>query len=244
MNDHGCRGPIPPSLPVPGGVDEYEPVVDALPLLRPHFVKQRDDRWALPWAMLGAVAQEDSVALLDWYMLERGDFHEEWAGGEIVKKAARFGSRAILQMAIVERKWRGCSSWVCSAAARNGHLDILKWAHEHGCPWGEETCSWAARNGHLEILKWAREHDCPWDWDTCSGAALNGHLEVLKWAREHGCPWDEDTCSGAAQNGHFEILKWARENDCPWDADECAIEARKSGHSKIVEWIRENRQDE
>jgi len=45
--------------------------------------------------------------------------------------------------------------------------------------------------GHLEVLKWARENGCPWDEDTCAGAAEGGHLEVLKWARENGCPWDE-----------------------------------------------------
>eukprot|EP00797_Seminavis_robusta_P010078 Sro173_g076240.2 (279) ;mRNA; r:28935-29771 len=34
------------------------------------------------------------------------------------------------------------------------HLD-LKWARENGCPWDVWTCAFAARNGHLEILKWA-----------------------------------------------------------------------------------------
>ena len=53
----------------------------------------------------------------------------------------------------------------------------------------EYTCKNAAKNGHLEVLKWARENGCPWDWRTCTYAALNGHLEVLKWARENGCLW-------------------------------------------------------
>ena len=53
------------------------------------------------------------------------------------------------------------------------------------------TCVYAAVNGHLEILKWARENGCPWDKCTCTYAASNGHLEVLKWARENGCPWDK-----------------------------------------------------
>ena len=47
--------------------------------------------------------------------------------------------------------------------------------------------------GHLEILKWARENGCPWNEDTYSSAAKNGHLEVLKWLRENRCPWDKDT---------------------------------------------------
>ncbi len=43
-----------------------------------------------------------------------------------------------------------------------------------------------AKNGHLEILKWARANGCKWNEDTCSNAATGGHLEVLKWARANG----------------------------------------------------------
>ena len=46
----------------------------------------------------------------------------------------------------------------------------------------------AAENGHLEVLRWLRENGCPWDFTTCSSAAKNGHLEVLQWACENGCP--------------------------------------------------------
>ena len=60
------------------------------------------------------------------------------------------------------------------------------------CPWDE-----AAKGGHLEVLKWARENGCPWDVGTCACAAEGGHLEVLKWARENGCPWNEGTCACA-----------------------------------------------
>ena len=46
----------------------------------------------------------------------------------------------------------------CSNAAKNGHLECLKYAHENGCPWDGETCSNAAKNGHLECLKYAHEN--------------------------------------------------------------------------------------
>ena len=45
----------------------------------------------------------------------------------------------------------------------NGHLECLKYAHENGCPWNEDTCSNAAKNGHLECLKYLHENRCPWD---------------------------------------------------------------------------------
>ena len=68
-------------------------------------------------------------------------------------------------------------------------------------------CTAAARGGHLETLKWLRSNGCEWKEETCSSAALEGHLEVLKWARANGCEWNEATCSSAALGGHFDILK-------------------------------------
>ena len=46
------------------------------------------------------------------------------------------------------------------------------------------TCAYAAKHGQLEVLKWAHENGCPWDWRTCAFAADGGHLEALKCARE------------------------------------------------------------
>jgi hypothetical protein len=41
------------------------------------------------------------------------------------------------------------------------------------------------------VLRYAHEHDCPWDDSTCVVAAYGGHLEVLQYAHAHGCQWDE-----------------------------------------------------
>jgi hypothetical protein len=57
----------------------------------------------------------------------------------------------------------------------------------------EDTCIEAAYGGHLDILKYAHEHDCEWE-NTCRHAAYGGHLDILRYAHENGCPWDEDTC--------------------------------------------------
>jgi len=32
---------------------------------------------------------------------------------------------------------------------------------ENGCNWNGGTCSAAAENGHLSVLQWARENGCP-----------------------------------------------------------------------------------
>jgi hypothetical protein len=46
-------------------------------------------------------------------------------------------------------------------AAISGHLEILKCAHEKGCPWDE--CTWfnAAQRGHVEVLKCLKQRVCP-----------------------------------------------------------------------------------
>ena len=103
--------------------------------------------------------------------------------------------------------------------ARSGDVELLRFAHEHGCRLDGETCEEAAERGHLEVLRYAHEHGCPWDENTCASAAKHGHLEILRYAHEHGCPWDEDTCASAARDGHLACLRYAREHGCPWDEE-------------------------
>ena len=40
----------------------------------------------------------------------------------------------------------------CFFAASHGFLDLLQWARSNGCRWNTFVCSNAARNGHLEVL--------------------------------------------------------------------------------------------
>ena len=53
-------------------------------------------------------------------------------------------------------------------------------------------CKLAAKDGSLNLIKWARANGCPWDEWTCAFAALGGQLEVLKWAITNGCAYDRD----------------------------------------------------
>ncbi len=113
---------------------------------------------------------------------------------------------------------------------------MLKYAHENGCPWDEQTCWMAAEGGRLDMLKYARENGCPWNDMTCYWAAEGGHLNVLQYAHENGCPWDERTCSAAAGEGHLDVLQYAHENGCPWDklTFQYAAEVRSSNEKREV----------
>jgi len=41
------------------------------------------------------------------------------------------------------------------------------------------TCSFAATNEHLDVLKWAREHGCPWTAATRDKAVTMGYSDNL-----------------------------------------------------------------
>ena len=62
------------------------------------------------------------------------------------------------------------------------NMHVLRWAHEHHCPWDSKTCAWAAYGGHLEVLQWARENGCPWNKQNCAALAWN-YPETLAWVR-------------------------------------------------------------
>ena len=69
-----------------------------------------------------------------------------------------------------------------------------------------ETCGYAASGGHFEILKYAHEKGCPLNEEICEAAAAGGHLEILKYVHEKGCPWYGEICCFAASGGHLELL--------------------------------------
>ena len=91
---------------------------------------------------------------------------------------------------------------------------------ESGCPWDQATCRAAAKAGHLEVLRWARENGCPCDKRTCANAAQGGHLGVLRWAFDHGCPCNDRTL--AIARGRWPHERWARPPPAGSGPTECA----------------------
>ena len=128
---------------------------------------------------------------------------------------------------------------LCAAAASGGHIEILGWLRDNGCPWTRWACTTAAAGGRLEVMKWLRQNGCPWDSDTIDKAARNGHLEVIEWARDNGCAWTKAICLEAAEGGHLEVLQWALDNLCPVDSSVCCAAAR-GGSLECLKWARKN----
>ena len=70
---------------------------------------------------------------------------------------------------------------------------------------------WAARNGHLDMVKWFhvnRSEGCT--IHAMNDAARNGHLDMVKWLhanRSEGCTIS--AMDDAAENGHCKTFKFS-----------------------------------
>ena len=124
-------------------------------------------------------------------------------------------------------------------AAKNGHLETLKWIRANGGAWTSNAANWAAENGHLETLEWIRANGGEWTSWAADRAAQNGHLETLKWIRANGGKWTSNAANWAAENGHLETLEWIRANGGEWTYW-AANMAAKNGHLETLKWIRAN----
>jgi len=130
---------------------------------------------------------------------------------------------------------------LCGKFSSIGNLSLLKYAHENGFGWDEETCCGAASSGHLDCLMYAHVNRCSWNYKTCSNASANGHLECLKYAHENGCDWNCSTCINASAQGHLECLKYAHENGCLWYSLTCinaSIWAIKSKYKTFLKNVK------
>lgn len=80
----------------------------------------------------------------------------------------------------------------------------LRHSFECGAPRrSTRVCTAIARLGRLDILRYAREHHCPWDARTCAAAALQAPFQFLEYLTLNSCPWDASTCEAAADRGSW-----------------------------------------
>eukprot|EP00878_Enallax_costatus_P029377 GHUV01031849.1.p1 GENE.GHUV01031849.1~~GHUV01031849.1.p1 ORF type:complete len:187 (+),score=59.90 GHUV01031849.1:458-1018(+) len=85
---------------------------------------------------------------------------------------------------------------VFSAGVKAGHVHVLEWYVSHGGSslWNLAAhCTAAARFGHLDVLKWLCSLDLPprFTMGTCAAAAAGGHLHILQWLRQQDPPCPE-----------------------------------------------------
>jgi ankyrin repeat protein len=119
---------------------------------------------------------------------------------------------------------------------------MVKYCVANECPIDTGACAYAARNGHLEILKYLREEaKAPWYYDTAYLAARNGHLHILEYLVERKFDkYSEFACEYAAKYGHLDCLKYLHET-AKWSWDSHAVRyAHKNNHTDCVQYLLDN----
>jgi hypothetical protein len=96
------------------------------------------------------------------------------------------------------------------AAAQRGDMEMLQWLQLYGYTMDEAVCYSAALYGQLEVLRWAHAHGCPWSWHTRRGAELavqagrGDGAAVLAWVLANGgCPELLPCCSSTVAPGEM-----------------------------------------
>jgi hypothetical protein len=157
------------------------------------------------------------------------------------EQVARTNKLELLKWIREEKKCKWDEGTI-TAAAYQGNLEMVKYCDANECPINEYACAYAARNGHLEVLKYLREEaKAPWYSVTASWAASNGHLHILEYLVERKFDkFDRWACYYAAKFGHLDCLKYLHETaKAPWDY--LAVrEAHDYNQTECVQYLLDN----
>lgn len=110
-------------------------------------------------------------------------------------------------------------------AASKGHLEIVKWLHEHrseGCT--VLAMDMAASEDHLDIVQFLHENRS----EGCTFRAMDcaSSVQVLEWLHEHRTGCTVDATMDAVCGGNFEKLLFLYEKnllDCSDDVVDHAV---------------------
>lgn len=76
------------------------------------------------------------------------------------------------------------SKRVLKTAAIWGCVDVLEWAHEHGCRCDDDVYSLSIRYGHLNVLKWAYSKR-PLTEEIWRNVRMSRNADMREWAEMH-----------------------------------------------------------
>lgn len=152
-----------------------------------------------------------NIALLSWLAEHCGLEFDEYACG----LAAAYGQLSTLQWLRARDPPCPWNELTCRYAIAGDEgqpsIDVLRWAHDNGCPFGEDLVDFAGRHIDLDfhkdtivpILTYLKEHDAPHLDDLCPAASEFANLRTLKAAVALGYPFDEDECFEQALAGEY-----------------------------------------
>ena len=183
-----------------------------------------------------------SISALEFALENRSLWPSEWDETEFCKKVALTNKLELLKWA---REVKKCA-WdeeTSAVAAEQGNLEMVKYCVANQCPIDASSCRNAARNGHLECLKYLHEDvKAPWDTGTACAAASNGHLHILEYLVEREYDrFVEHACANAAEKGHLDCLKYLHEvAKAPWGSGAAVRSAHRYNHPECLQYLLDN----
>jgi len=187
------------------------------------------------------VEEMSSISTLEVAWENKSLWPSWWGETRFCFEVAKTNKLELLKWAREEKKCEW-DEWTINRAAYQGNLEMVKYCVANECPIEVFACENAARNGHLEILKYLREEaKAPWDSSTAVCAAQSGHLHILEYLVER--KYDKYSgwaCQYAAENGHLDCLKFLRETaKAPWDGA-AVLRAHKKNQTECLQYLLDN----
>ncbi len=149
--------------------------------------------------------------LLDFLGFPRGKL----TYGDFMDAHTRFGNIRVVKLSYDASKdhyHHGDTSTAC--AAESGSIEMVKLIGRFsGVMWSSEANQAAAKHGHLELLKWAYSKCYYVNRHLSALSAIEGgHLDVLKWLRSNEYGWNiTEYIATAVVFKQPHIEKWIRE---------------------------------
>eukprot|EP00953_Heterococcus_sp_UTEX-ZZ885_P007680 4633-Heterococcus_DN1.PRE.4 len=106
-------------------------------------------------------------------------------------------------------------------AVFRGRMAMCQYLHAQQCPWDDSATSQAAKDGHIDILRWLIDNGCPCDaFGTGKSAAEGGGVEVLSYLQQQGLLTSAALLTVmldlAAVFGKLNAAKWLRAQGAQW----------------------------
>jgi hypothetical protein len=124
------------------------------------------------------------------------------------------------------------------AAVSKGRADMCKYLHAQHCPWDTNVTAGAARAGHVDLLCWLIDNGCPWaKTRLCLAAASSGNIELMTFLQQQGLPTSAalltDMLNYASSYNKLAAAKWLRQQGAEWPST-----FRCPWRGEVLEWAR------
>ena len=203
------------------------------------LIKRSSHKWVLKKGF--KVNEMSSISTLEFTWENKSLWPSRWEVSSFCARIPYTNKLELLKWAIEEKKCEW-DHMTINVAACQGNLEMVKYCVANECPMREGACANAAKNGHLECLKYLREDaKALWDSGTASLAAKNGHLHILEYLVERKFDqFKTYACTSAAMNGHLDCLKYLHETaKVPWNC--FAVQnAHEKNQTECVQYLLDN----